>query len=615
MAYEVKFAGINLSDYCTVLNVERSVLPPRENFSKSIPTMNGSFYTGYHYGEREITLEVYIKAKTNQEYMNKVRQLADALHTEAPSELIISDEPDRYYYAVLDGDTVLDKTVFSGTVQLKFICHDPIAYSNTEEVFEPDSKNVVTIVNNGTTDTHMEVAVKFQNPACFFQATNKDGSSVLIGKPKNLTKKTAKVNTTAVKDYCETLDDFTSLPQALLDNDRIANGNFGVGLNGKGIVCTNFGSSEDEKWTGTAFKRSCGRNMEQFEVAIDFIFSSKGPNYKATSTPDTSSSTGKNYGNYQVTAKSGLIIRESNSEKSKKLATMKKGTVIKVIDVSGSWMKHKTKVGTKTYTGWSSKTYLKKVTTSKSGDIQPMAVDYADDEVGLLEVYGYDQNGTKLFKCQVDDTSKYYEYVKPRMYIGTKKVLADDAACPAPRKIVTKDKKGKVVKSENAESGAYGKWNDLDGKFVIKRTKNKKGTYVWSCALYAYKNGEIVKKMKTSNSLTSDSFPKGQLNYLGFYIGRYEQQEIVDVMSITHIKVTDLTPSTTESVNNQIFRDGDELVIDFETGLVQLNKRTFLKEVDIGSDFFKTPTGKTSVTFKTDDDKADITIGIQERFL
>ena len=54
MSYKVEFAGIDLSNYCTILNVNRSILPSRTNLSKSIPTMNGSYYTGFHYGERTL---------------------------------------------------------------------------------------------------------------------------------------------------------------------------------------------------------------------------------------------------------------------------------------------------------------------------------------------------------------------------------------------------------------------------------------------------------------------------------------------------------------------------------------------------------------------------------
>ena len=606
MAYEVNFAGVNLSDYCTVLNIERSVLPPRENFSKTIPTMHGSYYTGYRYGERAISLEVYVKAPTKEEYVKKVRRLADVLHTENPCKLTVSDEPGKYYYAVVDGETALEKTVFSGTLTINFICHDPVAYSDEWKTFEPNSKNIVALENNGTTDTNMSIDVEFNSDACFFQATKNKGETVRIGKPKQATKQNTKLSNTVVNDKCELSSTFTALPEALLDSKRTVTGNYAVGHNGIGIVCSNFGTSAENTWTGAAFKRALGKNVEEFEVSIDFIFSSKGTNYSAGSGASS-------LGTYQVTAKAGLIIRSSNSTKSTKLAAMPYGTKINATEISGKWIKHTTKVGSKTYTGYSHSDYLKKVSSSKSA----RATEYAEDELGLLEVYGYDQNGAKLFKAQVDDANQYYEYVKPRVYVGTSKVLADDASCPSPRKVVTKDKDGKTTKTESAASGTYGKWNDLDGKFVIKRTKDGKGKYLWTATLYRYKGGEITQTIKTANSLSNSSYPTGALNYLGFYIGRYGSERPVDVMTITHINVKDLSPAAkvTSSNNEEIFDDGDRLHIDFETGLVTLNKKECLSYIDIGSEFFSTPTGYSEIAIKTDDKKADIVCGFQERYL
>ncbi|WP_460295572.1 distal tail protein Dit, partial [Clostridium sardiniense] len=73
MAYEVIFAGEKLNDYCKVLKVKKSVLPPRENFSKAIPTMMGSYFTGFKYGEREITIEVGIVAISREDLAQKIR--------------------------------------------------------------------------------------------------------------------------------------------------------------------------------------------------------------------------------------------------------------------------------------------------------------------------------------------------------------------------------------------------------------------------------------------------------------------------------------------------------------------------------------------------------------
>ena len=92
MSYQVRFAGNDLHNYCKILEVKRDILPQRENFSKEVPTMWGSLYTGYHYAERIITLSIAIVSISKEDYMNKVRALADVLDVANPSRLYISDE-------------------------------------------------------------------------------------------------------------------------------------------------------------------------------------------------------------------------------------------------------------------------------------------------------------------------------------------------------------------------------------------------------------------------------------------------------------------------------------------------------------------------------------------
>ena len=163
MGYAVEFAGTRLDKYCKVLNVQRDILPPRTNYSKSIPTMHGSFFTGFHYGERTITIEIALVAKNRKELMEKVRKLADVLDVKNPSRLEISDEPDKYYYAEVDGETSFEKLFQTGTCTITFICHDPCAYSTTHKVFTPDSKKKITIDYKGSAETSPVFEVDFRN--------------------------------------------------------------------------------------------------------------------------------------------------------------------------------------------------------------------------------------------------------------------------------------------------------------------------------------------------------------------------------------------------------------------------------------------------------------------
>ena len=105
MAYQVIYAGKPLHDYMDILSIDRTILPSRENSSKSIAGTHGSYYMSYKYGEKHVKLSCAITAQSKEEYVEKLRDLAFLLDVKSPKQLILGDSPDTYLLAVLNGDT------------------------------------------------------------------------------------------------------------------------------------------------------------------------------------------------------------------------------------------------------------------------------------------------------------------------------------------------------------------------------------------------------------------------------------------------------------------------------------------------------------------------------
>lgn len=638
MGYQVKFAEQNLHDYCKILNVSRAILPVRENFSKTIPSMNGSYFTGFKYGEREIVLEIAIIPDKENSYIEKVNKLASILDVKNPSRLIISDEPYKYYYAVLDNSTSLTKAFATGTAQLTFICHDPIARGFYWDTYSPDSNGIFTFNNYGTAETYPIFEVDFNNNACFVQITNPKGQTVLVGAPKKATEQNIAITNTIINDECNSSATFTSLAESLLDSNRVVTGSYGIGLNGNGVICTNYGNGQEGKWTGTAFKRNLSNVLGDFEVTFDITFSSKGDNWTAPPpspppAPPTPEPVPPNkpaepqqpsnppvvsLGTYKVVNCGGLYInREPNTKYP--LYAMAPNTLIYPTEISGNWAKHTHSNKWNTYTGWSSMKYLQKVSDSGRSIAKNInnSRAYADEQIGIIEMYGYDQNGAKLFKAEISDTNEFYEYVDPKIYIGNELVLHDNKNAPSPRTVEIKDDDGNVTETQEVASGVFGDFNDFVGQVTIRRESNSSGVQMWSCSISKIENGKIVKTIKTSNNLSNSSFPKGNLNYLGFYIGKFGTNDEVSEVGITNIKVTRLNTKTDEVVNGnaQLFEAGDHLQIDFQNGTVILNNNSLMNQLDIASDFFTIPVGRSQVVFKSDDKNAAVSCAMQDRFI
>lgn len=618
MTYEVNYNGANLSDYCKVLNVERTLLPSRTNLSKSIPTMNGSYYTGFHYGERIIKLEILINETNVAKMQEKIRKIKEILNTSNPSKLIISDEPDKYVYAVLDGDTDFNKIgKTAGSTTINFICHNPIIYSDKWNTFTPGNKGIITVENNGTIQANPLIDVIFRKKACFFQATNRKGETVLIGSPKEIGKATTAISDIIVEDNCTDASTFTTLTPSLLDTGRVVNGgSFGVGFNGNGIVTLNYGSGSDS-WHGSAFRKSLGSNVDEFEVTVDVVFSSQGKNYEpptpVPTPPEAPPETGNTcLGTYKVVNCGGLWIN-GTPDTSQPLYAMSPGTLIYPTEIRGNWAKHTHSNKWNTFTGWSSLKYLQKISDNgKSLAREAREEEFAENELGLLEVYGFDNSGAKLFKAEISDASEWFEYTNPKMYIGTTKVLEDNQLNNTVR--TETDSEGNVT---NLASGAVGRWNDLTGKIVIRREKNAKGEYLWNFTVNKYNNGALVETLETKNSLVASNYPKGSLNYLGFFIGGYGDNKVCDVMAITNVKVKKLNVLTDAVVNNNLtlFEPNDQLQVDFASGEVLLNGVAIPTQIDIGSNFFELPTGESQFAVRSDDDTIIACCGVREKFI
>ena len=594
----LNFGGHELTEYIKILDVKRPLLASRVNYSVDIPSLNGEVYTGHKYQTKEIEVEFAILCRTNKSYFDFVRILGDILDTTEPTKLVIGDEPDKYYYAVLDGSTELDKILTNGFGSIKFLCHNPVAYSDTENIFEADAEGKVTVVNNGSAKTQPVINVQFSKDAHFLQVTNYTGEVILIGNRPKVDNTTVDADPLVLNEPCETTTNFTSTGN-VLDSGREVTGNCTVNGGGYGICCANYGTGA--KWHGGALRRNIGTNVDEFEVTVkvehDSKGSLKGQGSNSTSTPSNNSQ-------YLCTASPSLRVRANRGTSYKKVTSIPKGKVVTVTDISKGW-------GKVTYngkTGYASMDYLKLQTNKTTKSTTPSA----ENRMGRLEVYGFDNYAQKLFKFVIRDSDEWYEYTEPEVFIGNKCVLSDGTDAPKPKTKTETDAEGNKTIS-NTDSGKFGKWNEFSGIFKIKRVLNG-NNYSWSCEVHKYKDGKTVEKL-VSNALSDSNYPKGALNHLVVWFGQWADSTPVDTMAVTDIKVKRLNKLPSTPVNQKIFRSGDEVVIDCENNIVYKNQSEYMSHLDIGSKFFSVGKGTSQFMVVSDDKNIDVLASITEKWL
>ena len=601
MGYKIEFAGTKLHEIVQISKVNISVLPSRENFTRSIPAYNGSILSGFKYSERIISVDISIPTVTRNDFSNVVQKLAYALDVSNPSKLIINNS-NIVYYAVLDGDTDINKLYNTGTTTINFVCHDPIGYENAYTGTMMDSSKIFRFTDMGTYNSYPILGFKFSKPSTFLYLTNEKSEVMMIGSKNNGTIQTVPENNIIVSDNCTNSSTFTNGGNVTVSDNRVVGGNFGVGNSGNSIVATNYGTDVKNKWTGTTFRRNLGKNLEQFEVRTNFSFTSKGENFTALNPNDL----------VRVIRKSGTYLYSKSDFTSGILCHIPYGTDVNIL-VMGNNRSCKVRYNGKT--GW--------VDTNDIGRIQintksTSRKTYADEQMGLIEACGYDSSGQLLFRFHIRDDSKYFEHVIPEVYIKDKLYLSSNTTIPTPNKVTEKDEYGKPTGEVEIPSGAFGVWNDYTGTFTIRRKKLDNGKYRWWAKINRTLDGvTVTQTIDMGAGVVNDSLPKGNLNHIIFYIAKYDGAEPVSLMSVNHITVLDISNedgNQQEEVNYEIFKNGDLLEIDFEKCTVKLNNENFIHKLDIGSQFFSV--GKNSrIVVKSDDTGVTGTCSYRKRYI
>lgn len=608
MSYIVNFAGNGLHNYFKILNVRRELIPSRSNFTKDIPGSHGQYYTGFKYNEKKIVLECCFNATSRIEHMEKVYAISDILNVKSPSQLTINDYPLRCTYAVPSGSIDISKFKYNGKFEIEFICFDPFEYAiyySSERMYDKEYR----FTDMGTVTSYPIFGFKFTKPSTFLFLTNEKGESLMVGQQYDGTLPTKPSTSILVDDDCQDSSTFTNGGNNVVSANRVVDGNYGVGNNGLSIVATSYGDNVEGKWVGPTFRKNIGKNLDQFEVRVNMSFSSQGKNFSEPNPKDL----------VRVAKKSGLLLYKEENPSSAVVGIVPYGTQLNVIrfGVAGyhlAYVKYDGKYG------WLDTDFLWRININSPTRQKRTTneMEYAEDQMGLMEVIGYDDSGQLLFRFHIRDNNKYFEHVIPEVYIREKLMLHSNTTIPTPNTINEKDDNGKMTSIQPIQSGVFGDWNDYTGTFTIRRKKLENGQYRWWAKITRTEDGvNISQEIHMGPGVIDESLPKGKLNNLVFYIAKYDGTKEVSVMSVNHVKVIDISNedgNNEEEVNLEIFKEGDLLEIDCEKCEVTLNGESYIHKLDIGSQFFSVEKN-SRVLVRSDDENVIGTCSYRKRYI
>ena len=297
--------------------------------------------------------------------------------------------------------------------------------------------------------------------------------------------------------------------------------------------------------------------------------------------------------NYYTTSSSE--VRWEPSKDSKIVHTVPAGEIIRVID--NKLYEDNDNYWYQIDTPWKGELgYIKGNNMLPATDVSvvyPVQPETSDDKTGVIEIYGYDNNGVQLFKMSVTDENEYYAFNYPRTTVGGKEFLSDTDIAPAPNMSSTNSIKDNqlVITKDYELSGYYGGWNEFYGTLGIRRVDGK-----WQAWYQRFSEGKLVNQNWTDLIQVTGS-PTGNLSYITLYIGTSGEKP--SDMSLQRLSVKNLTPQDPVTTNVKQFQAGDIIKVDMFNNRVWLNDKLY-NNIEIGSQFFPLEVGENVIRITSD---------------
>lgn len=126
------FNGCDLSRWFDA-SFARRVSPELDVASRDVPGAPGSQFVRAKLKPLVVVAKLRWKLRPGSDMAHARREVAPLLVTDSPRPLVLDDEPDVRYLAVMTSQGELDNLWYTGSCEIEFTAHDPIAYGRERE--------------------------------------------------------------------------------------------------------------------------------------------------------------------------------------------------------------------------------------------------------------------------------------------------------------------------------------------------------------------------------------------------------------------------------------------------------------------------------------------------
>ncbi|MCU7525658.1 MAG: hypothetical protein HF308_14365 [Ignavibacteria bacterium] len=253
--YGLTFNGVKKPYLVTLRGKRRPSWAPLKRNLIEIPGMPGAHLDGTDVGVRQLDIPVLIESKDFAELKTMTEDLAAWLVTSEPKELIFDDEPNRIYYAVVDGTFDPEEIVRVGAGNITFICPDPYKYG-VDKISKFTNTGIVNV--NGTATSEPVTTVTVSQDTTFVAISNGDDVN-MIGMPME-------VQQTAVSPLERKFSNDMGSLAGWVDSVSVEGGVITGTMKTTGYSFYTDTYGANAGWHGPAKKISLGSSIQDFQI-------------------------------------------------------------------------------------------------------------------------------------------------------------------------------------------------------------------------------------------------------------------------------------------------------------------------------------------------------------
>ncbi|CAM3678901.1 phage tail family protein [Aeromicrobium ponti] len=256
------YKGISKENVFILKDKDLPVIAPVKHELLTIPKRAGALHTSTSTNVRVITLPIGFTLNENQTFSQMKEELAQWLVSDEPAPLILDEEPNRTYFALLDEiDSVEEIGGEVGLTSVRFVCPDPYKYSDEKTISLPSNINPYNIENLGSVETYPITRLEVRKKLNFFTLLS-DNDFLQVGQE-------GEVDTTVVEPETIILHDTMATTTGWGQGTYVDNGYISgeIVSDGTSFYQSVYGTViEPPNWQGGALKTSLSKALTNFKA-------------------------------------------------------------------------------------------------------------------------------------------------------------------------------------------------------------------------------------------------------------------------------------------------------------------------------------------------------------